>query len=171
MFGYASIGHSNLVNNGDIEFTETSSTGGATHIGGVVGRVYGKAQIFDGYTNNGNITKTGAATNTVVYAGVIGSAVSSEVKNMTNNGILNIGGKFSGTIYVAGCIGHHDADGYTVMTNIHNYKPITISGENAHTGSSYVGGVSGYIQGKNTHKQLINHEEGDITSTSPALMA
>ena len=163
VFGYASTGHSNLVNNGDIELTETSSTGGATHVGGVAGRVYGKEEIFDGYTNNGNITKTGAATNTVVYAGVIGSAVSNEVKNMTNNGTLNIGGKFSGTIYAAGCIGHHDADGYTVMTNIHNYKPVTISGESTHTGASYVGGVSGYIQGKNTHKQLINHEEGDIT--------
>ena len=163
VFGYATTSHSNLVNNGDIEFTETSSTGGATHIGGVVGRVYGKEAVFDGYTNNGNITKTGATTNTVVYAGVIGSAVSSEVKNMTNNGTLNIGGKFNGTIYAAGCIGHHDGDGYTVMTNIHNYKPVTISGENAHTGSTFVGGVSGYIQGKNTHKQLINHEEGDIT--------
>ncbi len=163
VFGYATTAHTNLVNNGEIELGENSTFGGATHVAGVVGRVYGKTVIFDGYTNNGNITKKGKCTNTMVFGGVLGSAVSSEVKNMTNKGEIKIGGIHNGRLYVGGSVAYHNDDGYTLLTNIYNYKPITITGEYNTTNELIVGGVCSYIQGKNGHSNIYNYEDGDIT--------
>ncbi len=128
--------------------TNEADLSGYRNIGGIVG--YGCHVFITNCVNNGNVEATNSR------AGGIGGDITysnGEIKNCVNNGNVRSGGDC-----VGGITGYSQMDNTTIWLCENNGEV---------SGSRYVGGISGYINGYNgnagTIKGSINH--GNISGT------
>jgi hypothetical protein len=172
---YKSTGRNN---DGDIY---VSGTHGQMNIGGVLGynHRYSQNATLTGAVNNGNIyigvgkdgkpIPTTFSTISPQIGGIVGRSLSNVVDS-TNNGSIHFNANVTASsehVHIAGCIGYGqnlvNGTGKAIdmtLNNMKNTGNITVEGDNNNKREIRVGGIAGYIYGKETQTNLTN--DGDI---------
>ena len=134
-YGYTMpITISNSVNNGNIT--------GFNDAGGIIAGCSNCATTITATVNHGNITNDGMGDDGLGGIYGYGSSTSLVLSNVYNDGNI------TGTTYVGGLIGNQ-ISGSSVLAQVHNSGTLTLN-SNSYSGTSYEGGLAGYLYGTTT---------------------
>ena len=152
-----------VVNNGNITFSENSTIGGDSFVGGCYGYMTSnnEAHTFQDMVNNGKITFKGTNTGILTIGGATGSGGVINVTNVTNNGAIEVNGTYKQALRVGGVIGYTTNE-KCKASYLHNYGTITVKGEYLESKNTYVGGVVGLQNGASAD-YCYNYENSTIT--------